>query len=212
MKERAIGSRSQSLALLSAPALLLSPELGNLLLDRLLDAGLELGAIPQLEQDLEPDEERGQEDGLDEVIQQGWGAALKGAVAEELQEPGHYVHDDGHLVRGGRVRDPQGVGGGGARHAEGREDGAGDGLQEDVEATPDEGCQCAEVGLEVGDLERRRDVEEGPRVGCLAVVVRYGKRRWQFSGDSVALTRQKAEKRISGTQTTWMTTLTELWW
>lgn len=125
---RETGSRSQSLALLGAPALLLSPELGNLFRDSLLDAGLKLGAIPQLEQDLEPDEERGQEDGLNEVVQKGGRAALKRAVADELQEPRRHVHNDGGLVRGLRVRDPQGVASGSAGHTESREDGAGNGL------------------------------------------------------------------------------------
>ncbi|RBQ91574.1 hypothetical protein VDGD_20451 [Verticillium dahliae] len=68
-------------------------ELGNLLLDGLVDASLKLLSVTQQEQKLEPDEKGRQEDGLDKVIEQRGGALLESTVADELEDPADNVGD-----------------------------------------------------------------------------------------------------------------------
>lgn len=146
---------------------LLNPELFDFLRNRLLNTSVELRPIPQLEQDLEPDKEGREEHGLEKVVQQGRCAALEGAMADELQDPGYHMHDDGDFGRALRIRRHEGVAEGGTADTEDGEGGASDGFQEDVKAAPEEGSEDTDVRLKVGDLEPFRGCEEGSRVGGL---------------------------------------------
>lgn len=62
-------------------------ELSNVLLDLFLHPCLQLPTIAKEEQDLEPDEERGQEEGLHEVVEKSRGTSLKLSMADELKYP-----------------------------------------------------------------------------------------------------------------------------
>lgn len=126
------------MCLLRVPAL---PELGNLDRHSLIHARLELRTVTQHEQEFEPDEQRGEEDGLEEVVQEGRGAAFELAVAEELRQPAHNVNDDGDLCGGHRAGDAEVVGVGTRAEADERQRGAGDGLEEDVKAAPGQSCE-----------------------------------------------------------------------
>lgn len=111
------GSRLLGLAVLG-----FGLELGNLDLDLLLDACLQLLAIAELEEDLEPDKHGGEEDGLDEIVEQGGRTALKGAMANELGDPRDDVDDEGELEGGLGVLEAHVIGEGGAADAEGGQD------------------------------------------------------------------------------------------
>lgn len=118
-------------------ALLLCPELRNLDLYLRLHASLELLPVAKGEQELEPDKQRREEDGLDQVVQQGGSSALELSVADELRNPTDHMQGNGvrrHgarivvfnsvVARGGRTETDEGKGG------------AGDGLEENVQAAP----------------------------------------------------------------------------
>lgn len=138
--------------------------LGNGLAHVALDASLEFLAVAKGEEHLEPDEERSEEDGLEEAVQQGGGAVLELAVADKLEDPADDVGGDGVGGEGVGVVVGKGVvAGGGGGEAEEGEGGAGDGLEQDVEAAPEQRAQRAEVELQVGDGEagRQRDERRG---------------------------------------------------
>ena len=93
--------------LLRIPAL---PELGNLDRHSLVHARLELRAVSKYKQEFQPDEQRSEEDGLKEVVQEGRGTALELAMAEELRQPAHNVDDNGGLGGGDRIGNAKVVG------------------------------------------------------------------------------------------------------
>lgn len=115
--------------LLRVPAL---PELGNLNRHSLIHARLELRAVAQHEQELKPDEQRSEEDGLEKVVQECRGTALKFAVTEELRQPAHNVNDNGNLGGQDWVGNAEIVGEGASTEADERQCGAGDRLEENV--------------------------------------------------------------------------------
>jgi len=194
------GSRLLGLAVLG-----FGLELGNLDLDLLLDACLQLLAIAELEEDLEPDKHGGEEDGLDEIVEQGGRTALKGAMANELGDPRDDVDDEGELEGGLGVLEAHVIGEGGAADAEGGQDEAGDGLEQDVEPRVKQRGDGAEVEVEIRDGEPRGEVDQGSRICGLRqglVVSRDDDRRAKRASEGEARrTMQKAETRMSGTQT-----------
>lgn len=72
-------------------------ELGNLLRDGLLNSGLEFSSVSKLKKHLKPDKHGGEEDGLDEIVQQGRGATLEDPMTDELRDPGHDMNTKGDL-------------------------------------------------------------------------------------------------------------------
>lgn len=78
-------------------------ELGNLLRDGLLNSGLEFSSVSKLEKHFQPDKHGGEEDGLNEVVQQGRGAALEDTVTNELCDPGNDVNTKGDLEGQGGI-------------------------------------------------------------------------------------------------------------
>lgn len=82
-------------------------ELGNLNRDSLVDTLLELGAVSDHEKKLEPDEQGSEEDGLEEVVQQGGGSTLELAVADKLRDPAYDMDGKGGLVGTLRVLDAE---------------------------------------------------------------------------------------------------------
>lgn len=139
--------------LLSLAVLGLGPEFGDLDLDSLLDATLKLGAIAELEENLEPNKHGSKEDGLDEVVKQSRGSMLEGAVADELQDPAHYVDHKGSDESVVGVVKPSIIAGGGAANAECSEQEAGEGLQKQVESSVEGSGDGAEVEVEIGEGE-----------------------------------------------------------
>lgn len=154
----------------------LRPELGDLGLDLLVDAGLELRAVAQEEEDLEPDEHGGEEQGLDQVVQEGRGALLKGAVADKLGDPADDVDGDGR--RQGRVRilGLEVVAASRSAEAEGGQGEAGDGLQQQVERRVEHGSNGAQVEVKIRHSQPLGQLDEGPRVGRLQVI--KGENSW----------------------------------
>ena len=128
------------------------PELGNLNVDSLVYTGLEFWAVAELEEQLEPDEERGEEDGLEQVVEQGRGSALELAVADKLGQPAHDVSDDGGLG-GSRGGYPQVVCAGGGSQADEGQHGAGDRFKEHIEGAVCQGGEGAKVCIQVRDLQ-----------------------------------------------------------
>lgn len=108
------------------------PEFGNFLLYLLLNTSLERGAVAQLEQDLEPDEQRGEEDGLDKVVQQSRRSTFKGSVPDELSNPCYNMESECDLKRRGRVLGLEVVGVGGACQTKGGQGKAGDRFKEQI--------------------------------------------------------------------------------
>lgn len=145
----------------------LGVELCDLLADLLVHARLQFRAVAQEEQDLEPHEHGSEEEGLDDVVQEGGGAALEGAVADELEDPARHMDGDGILEGGVRVGQPHVVAKGGGSQADGREDEAGHGLQQQVERRVERGCDGAEVEVQVGEGEPGWQADQRPCVCCL---------------------------------------------
>lgn len=89
---------------LDLPVRLLSssivPELGDVLLNSRVKSGLQLRPIAEHEEDLEPDEEGSEEEGLDHVVEEGGGTTLEDSMADELRDPGEDVDTDGDVVGG----------------------------------------------------------------------------------------------------------------
>lgn len=78
---------SNAHSLFSRLLLLLLAELRNLHLDILIEALLQLRAIAEEEQDLHPDEERCQQQGLDQIVKQRRGTSLEFAMSDKLGQP-----------------------------------------------------------------------------------------------------------------------------
>ena len=132
---------------------LLQPPLRDILRRPFIQSRLKLLAVPKLEQKLQPHEQRRQEHGLEQIIQQRRRTALEFSVPDELRDPRRDVCDktwDNYVVGGvGRGVDEM-VAEGGSGHDEDGEEGAGDGLEQDVEAGVGGGDEDSEVGREVG--------------------------------------------------------------
>lgn len=114
--------------LLSLSVLGLSLKLGDFLLNALLYTSLELRAVSDLEEELEPDEHRSEEDSLNEVVKESGGALLEGAVADELGNPGDDVDAKGDLEGAGRILETRVTSECGASETKSGENKAGDGL------------------------------------------------------------------------------------
>ena len=143
--------KKKLLCLLRGVAFLLGLELGNLLLYGLIHTGLQFGAVAEHEKELKPDKERGQEDSLDQIIQKGRRTTLEGAMAEELEEPADDMNSKSYLVDGVRLGNPQVVNTSGAANTDSSENGACNRFQENIEAAPEEGCDCTQVQVKVGN-------------------------------------------------------------
>lgn len=79
-------------------------ELLDVLLNGLVDAALQLRTVAEVEEDLEPDEERRQEKGLNNVVEQRRSATLELSMTDELRDPCDNVDSDGVVVGGLAVR------------------------------------------------------------------------------------------------------------
>lgn len=144
------GSRPHKAHLLGLAILGRGCELGNLDLDLLVDASLKLGTIAEDKENLEPDKHGSQEQGLEESVKQTGGATLKGAVADELRNPGQNVDANGdlkgllgvlqaHVARKSRAAD-----------AKGGKDEAGNRLKQQVKRRIGESNNCAKIEIQVG--------------------------------------------------------------
>lgn len=138
---------SLGLSVLGVAVRLGGSELGNLLLDGLVNAALEFLAVPKLEEELKPNKERGQEDSLNQVVQQRRRASLESAVPDELEDPAGDVDADGGLVRQGRVLNPEVVASGSGGQANDGQQRAGDRFEKNIQTTPSQGCQCPQVEI-----------------------------------------------------------------
>lgn len=98
------------------------------MLNALLNAGLELRAVSNLEEELEPDEHGGKEDGLDEIVEEGGGALLECSVADKLGDPRDDVDAKGDLECAGGILEARITSKSGASEAECGKNEAGDGL------------------------------------------------------------------------------------
>lgn len=78
-------------------------ELGNLLRDGLLNSRLEFPSVSKLEKHFQPDKHGSEENGLDEIVQQGRGAALKDTMTDELCDPGNDMNTKGDLEGQGGI-------------------------------------------------------------------------------------------------------------
>lgn len=143
-------SSSLTLSILAGLVLRL-PELGNLRLDSLLDPVAELGTVAEHEEEFQPDEHGRQEDGLEETLRKGRGTALKLAVADELGNPADDVDSSCDLRRGRWGDGEEVVAHGCPSKQDDCVDGAGNWLEEHVQATPGEGAQGAAIHGEIGD-------------------------------------------------------------
>jgi len=126
-------------------------------------------------------------------------------MANELGDPRDDVDDEGELEGGLGVLEAHVIGEGGAADAEGGQDEAGDGLEQDVEPRVKQRGDGAEVEVEIRDGEPRGEVDQGSRICGLRqglVVSRDDDRRAKRASEGEARrTMQKAETRMSGTQT-----------
>lgn len=136
----AAGTHLLRLTVLLGFGFLGSFKFSNLLLNNLVNTSLELSAIAELEEKLEPDKQRSQEDGLQQVVEKCRGTLLERAVADKLQDPAGDVGAEGDLIRHNRVLKPGKVAGGSDGEAECGEQSARDRLEQDVKASPYDGC------------------------------------------------------------------------
>jgi len=102
-----------------------------------------------------------------QILEQGGGAALEGAVADELRDPGGAEDAQGDLVRGVWRDGREVLEVGGGAQQDGGHEGAGHGLEQDVEDGVVGGHQGAEVEVEVGDGKPGGERDESGRVGAL---------------------------------------------
>lgn len=144
---------------------LLSFELSNVLLDLFLHPCLKLPAVAKEEQKLQPNEQRGQEESLHEVVEKSWGTALEFSMANELKYPGHYEDASGNdrgllWIHGVEI-----VVDSGHSDANGTQKASGHWLHQDVKPSPYKGPNCAHVEREVfvGKPFGQRDQDAGIR-------------------------------------------------
>lgn len=126
---------------------LLTSEFCNLELDGLFNAVLQLSTVSKLEEHLEPDEQRCEEYGLEQVVQQSRGSAFVGTMTHELQKPTKDMRRNGDLVCKSRVGGHGSVGTGCAGEAENSQCSPSHGLEKDIESAPDEGGDGAQIQL-----------------------------------------------------------------
>lgn len=140
------------------------PEFGNLLLNSLLNASLEFRAVSQHEQDLKPNEQWGEEDGLDQVVQQSRCAALKRPVSNELSNPSNEMGAKGHLESGGWILRPEIVGVRRARQAERRQRETSNWLKKQIKRRVHESRNGAQVEVQIWDREPAGSLNKSPSV------------------------------------------------
>lgn len=132
-------TQTTSLRLLGCLFLLAGPKLGDLDLNGLVDTLLELGSVPDHEEKLEPDKQRGEEDGLEQVVEQGGRPPLELAVADELGQPAHDVDGDGDLGDWRRALQAEVVGQGGGAKADQGQHRPCYRFKQHIERTPEQG-------------------------------------------------------------------------
>jgi hypothetical protein len=130
-------------------ALLALLELVNLLLDSLVDATLQLRTVTEREQDLEPDKERGQEEGLNQVVKQSRCSSFKLSMSNELRDPAGNVYPTSPVVCRGSVGRGQVVAVRSTADEDGREKTSGDGFHEYVERRVQHCTSGADVQREI---------------------------------------------------------------
>lgn len=159
-----------SLAVLDLAITLGGLKLGDLLLDGLVDAVLELLTVAKLEEKLKPDKQRGQENGLNQIVKQSRSTALESAVADELEDPADSVDSDSDLVRQVGILKSERVASCGGGQAYGGQQCTGNRLQKHVQPTPGQRCQGSQVEVQVGNGEPAGKWDEGSCVGGLEKV------------------------------------------
>lgn len=112
---------------------ILGPELLNLDHDLLVDTSSKLRSVSELEEDLKPHKHRGQENGLDKVVEQGRGTSLIFTVTNKLEDPANDVNGQGSLKGCVGVLQAEVVGESCAAHAEDGQKETCEWLQEQVQ-------------------------------------------------------------------------------
>ena len=157
---------ARALILLLRLALLL-PELRNLQFHVLVHPLLQFRAVAEEEQNLHPDKQRRQQQGLHEVIEQCRGPPFERPVPDELRQPRHHVNTPGVVVHDHAVSAEEIVAGGcGADHQR-RDQTTRDGFEEHIKDGVDERTDRAGIGREVVDVQGIRNGEEWWAVACL---------------------------------------------
>ena len=121
------------------------PKLRDILLCKPIQPILQIASVPEHEQELQPHEQRRQENGLEQIVQQRGRAAFEDAVADELCDPGEDVDGDGVVGGSGVIVRGEVVDIGGGNEEEEGEERASDGLEEDVEGAVREAYREGEV-------------------------------------------------------------------
>ena len=166
-RQRDSGERSHLLRILLLLLLLLPfplpsllhLKLDNLLLDTLMQPGLQFGPIPHRKENLHPHKQGRQQQRLDQVIQQCGGPLLKGSVPNELGNPRYDKESSRNVIRHPAVGRIQVIGTCGSSDEERGQKTPGHRFQEEVEQGVDQGAYRGEVEGEVLDLDGGWDGE-----------------------------------------------------
>lgn len=146
---------------------LLLPELRNLQFHVLVHSLLQFRAVAEEEQNLHPDKQRRQQQGLHEVIEQCRGPPFERPVPDELRQPRHHVNTPGVVVHNHAVSTEEIIAGGcGADHQR-RDQTTRDGFEEHIKDGVDERTDRAGIGREVVDVQGIGNGEEWWAVACL---------------------------------------------
>jgi hypothetical protein len=121
----------------------------NLLLHSLVDATLQLRTVAEREQDLKPDKERGQEECLDQVVEQSRRPAFKLSMSNELCDPTGNIYPTSPVICRGSVRRGQMVAVRGTADENRREEASSNRLHEYVERRVQHCTSGADVQREV---------------------------------------------------------------
>lgn len=83
-------------------------ELGDFLRNAFVKSSFELGTIAEVEENLKPNEERGQKESLDKVVEQSRRTSFEDTMSNELSEPCANVNCEGivvgsHAISGSKV-------------------------------------------------------------------------------------------------------------
>lgn len=151
--------------------ILLLPEDRDLLLDALVVPGLQFRAVSEEEQNLHPDKQRCEQEGLDQVVQQRGSPTLEDSVADELHQPRRDVDASKPIVHAGAVCDEEMVCECRASEQDWRDKGAGDGFKEDVEGGIYQRADRSDIGREVFEAQDIGDIKEDGGVGGLDYLV-----------------------------------------
>ena len=144
-----------------------APKLCHILLDQTFHTLLQVWSVPKHEKNLQPDEERCQEEGLEYVVEQRRLPALEFAMTNELSNPRTDMRGQSPVVGGHAVGAREVVGPGSAGQQEDTEGGTSDWFEENVQHDIGENGEEGEVWREVRYLELLRNVKQRRCIGAL---------------------------------------------